>query len=168
MVRRAAVTAMPISTVDQTKPAPAPREGGFTLVELMVVIAIIGLAAAAVVLTLPAADGGAVTEATRFGARVAALRDRAIIDGRSYAVWVSASGFGFERRAMGQWQPLEEGRLAHGDWRSGTAVLVGGAARGKVSFNRIGLPSQPMQISMASAGTRATVDINSNGEVAVR
>ena len=52
---------------------------GFTLVELMVVLALVGLAAAAVVLTMPPPDGGTRSEATRFAARVAALRDRAAV-----------------------------------------------------------------------------------------
>ncbi len=133
----------------------------------MVVLAILGLAAAAVVLTLPAANGGAMAEADRFAARVANLRDHAILDGRSYGLWVSASGYGFEQRRDGKWQALEDGRLARSDWRAGTVVLVDGAAQGRLTFNRIGITDAPMRVTVRAGETRATVAIDAGGEVRV-
>jgi general secretion pathway protein H len=151
---------------------PSPNDQGFTLVELMVVLALLGLAAAAVVLTLPASNGGAVTEATRFAARVAALRDRSVIEGRTHGLWVTASGYGFERRGAGgdgpAWQPLNDGRLSRDDWRRGTAVSVDGAAQGRLAFDRVGLPDRAMRIAFTSGDTGATVTIDAAGEVAVR
>lgn len=144
------------------------RESGFTLVEMMVVITIIGLAAAAIVLTLPAANGGARAEATRFAARVASLRDRAVIEGRGYGVWMTASGYGFERRAGDRWAQVEDGRLSRADWRSGTAATVNGQPQGRVSFDRVGLPDRPATLSLQTGGDTATVTIDAAGEVSVR
>ena len=143
-------------------------EHGFTLVELMVVLALMALAATAVVLTLPSAGGGAMAEATRFAARVASLRDRSVIEGRTHGLWVTASGYGFERRAAEAWQPLEDGRLSRADWRAGTAVTVDGAAQGRLSFNRVGLPDRPMRIAFRAGDSAAAVVIDAAGEVAVR
>ncbi len=149
-----------------------PCDLGFTLVELMVVLALLGLAAAAVVLTLPASNGGAVTEATRFAARVASLRDRSVIEGRTHGLWVTASGYGFERRGPGRegpaWQPLNDGRLSRDDWRRGTMVSVDGSAQGRLAFDRVGLPGQAMRITFTTGDTTATVTIDAAGEVAVR
>lgn len=141
---------------------------GFTLVELMVALALIGLATAAIVLTLPAPGGGAAGEATRFAARVAALRDRAVIEGRTHGLWVSASGYGFERRTLDGATPLTDGRLARADWRAGTAVSVDGVAQGRLSFDRIGLPDRPMTVAITSGESTASVAIDAAGKVSVK
>src|SRR3546814_212063 len=77
-------------------------QSGFTLVELMVVVAIIGFVSAAVVLAMPDPRGRVIDDADRFAARVAAARDEAVITARPMGVWVSPSGYGFLRREAGQ------------------------------------------------------------------
>ena len=168
MARRVAPKTMPTSMVARTDRPILTREAGFTLVELMVVLALIGLAAAAVVLTMPPTGGGATVQATRFAARVAALRDSAVIGGRSHGLWVTASGYGFEQRVAGQWQPLEDARLARADWDAGTAVTINGAAQGRLAFDRVGLPTQAMRIEFTAGGTAASVAIDAAGEVSVK
>jgi general secretion pathway protein H len=149
-----------------------PDERGFTLIELMIVLALIGLAASVVVLTMAPPGGNARDDAIRLAARVAALRDRAIIEGRTHGLWVSPSGYGFERRIRTdegpQWQPLTDGRLSRDDWREGTAASIGGAATGRVSFDRVGLPDRSATIIIARSGTEASVVIDGAGDVSVR
>src|SRR3546814_15820916 len=94
---------MRIFTVETAKARP-PRNG-FTLVELMVVLAILALAAAAVVLTIPGEERHVRSEADRLAARLAAARDIAVIEGRSVAVDLAPSGYGFARSVAGAWQP---------------------------------------------------------------
>src|SRR6185503_10002070 len=69
------------------------RRKGFTLVELMVVIVIVGLAAAAVVLALPERGGSLHAEAERFAARAKAARDDAILDSRAASVAIGPCGY---------------------------------------------------------------------------
>ena len=99
---------------------------------------------------------------------MASLRDRSVIEGRTHGLWVTASGYGFERRAVEAWQPLEDGRLSRADWRTGTAVTVDGSAQGRLSFNRVGLPDRPMRIAFRAGDSAAAVVIDAAGEVAVK
>src|SRR3954453_11465568 len=85
-------------------------KGGFTLVELMVVLVIIGLASAAVILTLPERGGSLFAEAERFAARTKAARDNAILDARAASVAIGPDGYEVTRRSEG----------AHYDWVAGT------------------------------------------------
>lgn len=82
------------------------RERGFTLIELMIVIAIIGLASAVVVLALPDPRGRLTDEAARFAARTRAAHDLAVVGARPISVWVSmtrqaAPPSSCSRRGMG-------------------------------------------------------------------
>lgn len=149
--------------------AETPRNNaGFSLVELMVVLLLIGLAATAVVLTLPAGAGDARAQATRFAARVAALRDRAVIESRPMGLWATASGYGFEGRAGDGWVPLTDRTLTPADWQAGTAVAVDGAAQGRLTFDRLGLPDAPLRLDLTQGGGSATVLVTAAGEVELR
>jgi general secretion pathway protein H len=78
---------------------------GFTLIELLVVVFLIGLATAAVVLSLPGDKSVLRDDAERMAARIAAARDEAVLQSVPTAVWFRPSGYGFEQRRAGQWQP---------------------------------------------------------------
>ena len=100
------------------------REKGFTFIELMVVIFIIGLAASAVILAIPDEGGSVYAEAERFAARAKAARDNAIIESRPAALRLGPEGYALSVRRAGEWR--ESGRF---EWASGTRVgLAGGEA----------------------------------------
>src|SRR3546814_2269654 len=108
-------------------------QSGFTLVELMVVVAIRGFVSAAVVLAMPDPRGRVIEHADRVEARVAAARDEAVITTSPMGVWVSPSGYGFLRREAGHWIEMETKPFITTDWKQGTRALVGQEGRDRKS-----------------------------------
>jgi general secretion pathway protein H len=159
---------MRISTA--SKPSPTfiqNNERGFTLVELMVVLFIIGIASVAVVMTARSPDRGARAEAEQLAARIAALRDQSILQSRTMAVWVRPSGYGFETRSAGQWKALTEIPFASTDWRRGTTLQIGGVRQMRVAFDSTGLPSNAASIGLKRGDALVTVNLAATGDVRV-
>ncbi len=140
---------------------------GFTLIELMVVLTIIGFISAAVMLAMPDPRGRVVEDADRFAARVAAARDEAVVTARPMGVWVSASGYGFQRRDGGQWVPLEDKPFVTANWKSGTRALVGKDGRQQIGFDGTGLPTDAMTVTLAREAERISVTVDMAGKVRV-
>lgn len=143
------------------------EESGFTLIELMVVLTIIGFISAAVVLAIPDPRGRVIEDADRFAARVAAARDEAVITARPMGVWVSASGYGFQRREGAQWVPMEDKPFVTANWKAGTRALVGKDGRQQIGFDGTGLPTDPMTVTLAREGERVSVMVDMAGKVMV-
>ena len=142
---------------------------GFTLVEMMIVIAVAGLLAGVVVLTVVSPGPGPKEAATRFASRIAAARDQAIVSGRPISAWVSASGYGFDQLRDGRWEELNQKPFDGDDWETGMQVgLTGsGASRARVNFDSLGVADQELGLRLSRAGESAGVRIAVNGEVTV-
>ena len=140
-------------------------EGGFTLVELMVVLAVMGLLAGAVMLAMPDPRGRLVDEAERFAARAVAARDLAVVEGRPVALRVTPAGYAFDRRADGAWVPIGERPFVSQPWREGTSALVPAAAR--ATFDATGRPSTPLALTLVRGGERLAVAIEADGRVRI-
>lgn len=166
-------------------------QAGFTLVELMVVLAIMGLAAAAVVLTLPSQDQNMRQEADRLAVRLAAVRDLAVVEGRGTAAVISPSGYWFEQRTRGEWNMLQGRAFSQHDWPQDIRIMVDGArSNGSVSgasgvsgvsgdldggqtrilFSRLGTTPTPQSLTILAAsadgeGARENIHIGASGEI---
>ena len=132
-------------------------ESGFTLVELIGVIVIIGLAAAAVVLVLPEEGGSLAYEAERFAARAKAARDSAIVEARPVAVRIGPGGYEVARRAGGAWQTQ-----ARYDWAERTRPERALGLR----FDPAGM-AEPAVIVLRRGDRRAVIEIGGDGGVRV-
>lgn len=139
-------------------------EQGFTLVELMVVLVLIGLAASVVMLSARGPDAAVGDEAARLALRLAGARDRAIVDARSTRVEFLADGYRFAQRRSGAWQPAADRGLRA---TSLPADLTLAAGRPSIAFDPSGLPDGGTDIVLATDGARATVRIDPAGGVDV-
>lgn len=142
------------------------RTAGFTLVELMVVLAIIGMAATAAVLTLPERGHTARAEADRLAMRLAAVRDLAVVEGHGTAAIFSPSGYGFEKRVRGEWQQLDGRAFAHRPW-PGSVQFQSDGEEGQIRilFSRLGTSPTPQGLILTSGNHMEKIHIAASGEI---
>ena len=151
--------------------SPSPRaslagRNGFTLVELLIVLAIIGLMSALVVLAIPDPRGTLESEAERFAARARAAQERAVMDNRPVAVRVDRAGYGFEWRSEGEWRPIASRPFEERKWTEGTsAELDGDSAR--IDFDPTGF-AEPAELILTRGDERIAVEVADGGKVHVR
>lgn len=144
---------------------PGPNEG-FTLVELLIVLAMIGLLSAAVVIALPDPRGSLIQEAEQFAARAKAAEERAILDARSMSIRVTDIGYGFDRREHGAWVPIERKPFATWRWNEGTRAVVGGAGAARIVFDPTGM-AEPARVTLIRDGKQASIAIGRDGTIHV-
>jgi general secretion pathway protein H len=146
-------------------PLKRAGEGGFTLIELMVVLVIIGLLSGTVMLTMADPRGRIAGDIDRFAGRARAARDSAIIAGKPVALWVSPRAFGFERREQGQWQAVTDGPLASSDWSGNTQAQLGATTQLRIVFDSVGRADQPLSFTLLRDGREIAVRMDLNGKV---
>ncbi|MFP5328532.1 MAG: GspH/FimT family pseudopilin [Alphaproteobacteria bacterium] len=142
---------------------------GFTLVELMIVIAVIGLLSGAVIFTVGPPGGGPGESAARFAGRLAAARDQAILTGQPISAWTSPSGYGFDRFRDGHWEAMSDKPFDTENWAKGTDVAAAAppGGRARVRFDSLGMADQPFEVRVSRGGQAARVRVDANGDVSV-
>lgn len=149
----------------RTPTSATGAERGFTLVELMVTLVILGLASAAVLLAIPDPRGSLREEGERLAARLAATRDAAIVGGRDMAVRFDASGYGFETRRGGSWLPADGRAFEARRWPEGTTVTTEPATT-RITFDATGLAT-PTVVRLSRDGAAARVTVEAAGAVRI-
>lgn len=144
------------------------REAGFTLVELMVVLAVMGLLAGVAVWRWPAGNSRVRADAVALSSRVAAARDQAIISGRPLALEIDAAGYRFVQRGEEGWEPVAEPSLRERRWSRGVRPTGAATASARLGFDSVGLPDRALDLTLAGDSASAVVEIAADGEVVVK
>jgi general secretion pathway protein H len=139
--------------------ATGSKQNGFTLVELLAVLAILAVASAAVVFTLPDSRGTVRSEAERFAARAMAARDLAIIDARPVRLTVTGQGYGVEERRGGTWKAVPSKAFQSVAWEPGVQV----AGQGAILFDPTGASSDAFTVNLSRDESKASVSIDASG-----
>lgn len=138
---------------------------GFTLVELMMVIAIIGLAAGAVVLATPDPRPGVRAEAEALAARLTHAREEAVLSNRPIALAATAAGYAVEAYDGAHWSPLVEGPFKPVNWQGATTMVVEPEGA-RVVFDPTGA-AEPATLVLTHGRDRALVVVDGVGQVRV-
>jgi general secretion pathway protein H len=135
---------------------------GFTLVELMMTLVVIGLAAGAVVLSMPDPRPAVGETAERFAARLVRAREEAILTNRLVAATTDADGYQFASFDGADWTPLA-GPFARRSWDEG---VIAPRRPVRIVFDATG-GAEPAEVSLSRDGRSVAVQVDAAGEVTI-
>lgn len=141
------------------------KRNGFTLVELLIVLFIIGLLTSVVAFSIPDDQGELEENAQVFAARISALRDNAILQSRPMAVDISPTGYGFLQRRAGEWQPLEDKPFRTTRFSGGVTAAVETDKTLRIAFESTGLAPDATSIILRRGDNSRAISITPMGEV---
>lgn len=156
-------------------PNSAHRAAGFTLVEMMVVLAVIGLLASAVMLAAPGADTRLHGDIDRLAARLKLASDQSVLMNREIALVAAAEGYHFERLEEDGWIRIDApAPLGFQPWPGKTAPRVevpeaveqDSEGSRLAEFDPLGGAS-PMRLVFGEAGLAWRVAVDEAGEIHV-
>jgi general secretion pathway protein H len=138
------------------------REAGFSLIEMMVVLAIVSLAAGLIVVSAQGRSGQLAQETDRLIRSLVAARDLALIENRTVMVEISETGYA--TRVASRIGPPRE--VEQVPWNAATSVAAGdGRLPAVVAFDPVGL-TEAAAFTLFSANVRDGVTITPSGQIA--
>jgi general secretion pathway protein H len=141
--------------------SPAQRDAGFSLVEMLVVLAVVGLAASTVILAVPGRSMSLAREADLFAHQLLEARDLALIRNRPVMVEIDAAGYAVRLQEAGGWLKPVEAAL----WTDDASVSAeGGPLPVSVVFDPMGM-AEPAVITLRRRGGAETVAVDAVGDV---
>lgn len=136
-------------------------ESGFTLVEILMVVFIIGLSSSLVIMSLPERNTGLQQDAIVLQRDVEVLADRAVLTGVPHALEFNGRGYEGVARQAGQWVPLRgfEREISRD---VALRIVNPGVPAGntmRIIFDPTGAPTGG-QLSLSARGDRFEIALN--------
>lgn len=144
------------------------REAGFTLVELLVVVFIIGLMASVVTLQMGRQSPPAEKHASELARALTLLSRESILSGEATAWTVTGGDYAFERYRDGSWSPVEFRRISLPESTPEGLVLIpsGDDRRGALQASRE--PEPGRLVVFLPVGEATPVEIEISGQRSLR
>ena len=138
------------------------REAGFSLIERMVVLAIVSLAAGLVVVNAPGPSGQLANETDRLIRSLVAARDLALVENRTVMVEVTETGYA--TRVASRLGSAREVEMT--PWNERTTVAAGdGRLPAIIVFDPVGL-AEPASFTLFNEDAKDGVVIAPSGRIA--
>lgn len=100
---------------------------GFTLIELVMSLFILGLVSGVILLTLPPSRSQTTIEAKRLAATLSAAANHSILSGETVGAALHDTGYSYYRLVRGQWSPLDEPPLSIWTLDAGSDLAMAGS-----------------------------------------
>jgi len=153
---------MPISAIG----VKHAHDRGFTLVEVMVTLLLLGLVTGVALLTLPSGGANLSREAQQLASRIKHAQREAMLTNRAVEIVVAEVDTHFRVRRAGHWVALADGPFASRPWDAGVqAAMVQKGAHG-VRFDPSGA-TDPATIRLSSDTQVMEVSVDAQGQVAI-
>jgi general secretion pathway protein H len=141
-------------------------ESGFTLIEMLVVLTIIGIAAGAVLLTAPDSRRSLIGEAERFAASLVRAKEEAVLTNRTVDVQITTKGYAFGVTGRGLHRPLDQRPFGSVAWSEDTTAVVSGDQRSRIAFDSTGIAT-PTAVDLFRNDGHVRVRVDMAGDVKI-
>ena len=152
-------------------PSRSHHEAGFTLVEILAILIIIGLMSAVVILSIPRPDSPLEKQAQLITGHLNQLAQNSIISGRVGAVGISKAGY-----ALYNYEDQDWHEITSGEWdasyrvrfkRENKNLELPKETTPTILFQPTGL-STAFEISLTDGGAQYIISAQGDGHVALR
>jgi general secretion pathway protein H len=141
-------------------------DSGFTLIEMLVVLTILGLTAGAILLTVPDSRRSLIQEAERFAAGLVRAKEEAVLTNRTVDVQITPEGYAFGVTSRGLHRPLDQRPFGSVAWSEDTTAIVLGDQRSRIAFDSTGIAT-PVAVDLFRNDGRVRVRVDMAGSVKI-
>ena len=141
-------------------------ESGFTLIEMLVVLTILGIAAGVILLTAPDSRRTLTEEAERFAAGLLRAKEEAVLTNRTIDVRITPEGYAFGMTSRGIHSALNQRPFGSIAWSEDTTAVVSGDQRSRIAFDSTGIAT-PAAVDLFRSDGHVRVRVDTAGSIKI-